>query len=86
MTGNQVDEIIQDHFDSLLQRYQKGLEESMKGYEPVFDGVDLLLYKCHEKFYGWLIIDSSQWIKNSKKSKKPQWIKQLFSLTVALNH
>ena len=75
--GNEVDEIIQELFDSLLQRYQKGLEESMKGDELVFDGVDLLYYKCHEKSYGWLITDSSQWIKKSKKSKKPQWIKQL---------
>ena len=28
--GNEADEII-DLFDSFLQRYQKGLEESMRG-------------------------------------------------------
>ena len=69
--GNEVDEIMQEHFDSLLQRYKKDLKESMKGDELVFDGVVLLHYKCHEKFYGWLIIDSSQSTIKSKKSKKP---------------
>ena len=46
-------EIVQKLFDSLLQRYQKGLEEKMKGSEfvvvvvVVVDSVDLLHYKCH---------------------------------------
>ena len=34
--------------DSLLQKYEKGLEESIKGTKFVFDGVDLLYYKCHK--------------------------------------
>ena len=29
MIGNETDEIIEGLFDSLLQKYQKGLEESM---------------------------------------------------------
>ena len=40
LIGNETDEIIEDLFDSLLQRYQKGLEESMKGSEFVFDNID----------------------------------------------
>ena len=47
MIGNETDEITEELFDSLLQRYQEGLEESMKGSEFVFDCVDLLFYKCH---------------------------------------
>ena len=43
MIGNETDEITEELFDSLLQRYQ----ESMKGSEFVFDCVDLLFYKCH---------------------------------------
>ena len=31
--GGATDEIIEELFESLLQRYQKGLEESMKGSE-----------------------------------------------------
>ena len=48
LIGNKKDEITEELFDSLLQKYQKGLEESMKGSEFVFDSDDLLYYKCHK--------------------------------------
>ena len=48
MTGNKTDEIFMKLFDSLLQRYQEGSEESMKGSEHVLDSVDLLYWKCHK--------------------------------------
>ena len=48
MIGNETGEIIQQLLDSLLQKYEKGLEESIKGTKFVFDGVDLLYYKCHK--------------------------------------
>ena len=48
MMGNETDEITEDFFDSLLQRYQKGLGESMKGRKIVFDSVDLLYCKLHK--------------------------------------
>ena len=41
MIGNETDEIIEKHFESLLQNYQKNLEESMRGSEFVFDSIDL---------------------------------------------
>ena len=44
MVGIETDEIIEELFKSLLQRYQEGLEESVKGIEFVFDGVNLLHY------------------------------------------
>ena len=44
MMGSETDEIIEELFKSLLQRYQEGLEESMKGSEFIFDSVDLLYY------------------------------------------
>ena len=47
MIGNETDEIIKELFDSLLQRYQEGLEESTKGSKFVFDSVDLFYYKCY---------------------------------------
>ena len=46
--SNEADEISEEFFESLLQKYQKGLEESMKGSEFVYDSVDLLHYKCHK--------------------------------------
>ena len=39
MTGSETDEIIEELFKSLLQRYQEGFEKSMKGSEFVFDSV-----------------------------------------------
>ena len=36
MTGNEADEITEECFESLLQKYQKGLEEKMRGSEFFF--------------------------------------------------
>ena len=35
-------EIIEELFKSILQRYQEGLEESMRGSEFIFECVDAL--------------------------------------------
>ena len=50
MMGNETDEIIEELFESLLQRYQAGLEEKMKENEFVFDSVDLLHYNFNNNF------------------------------------
>ena len=42
MMGNETDEIIEKMFDSLLQKYQEGLEELMRGSRFIRDSVDLL--------------------------------------------
>ena len=48
MMGIEADEIIEDLFASLLQRYQEGLEESMRGSEFMFDTVDALYYNLNK--------------------------------------
>ena len=48
MIGNETNEIIQELFDSLLQKYQKGLDELVKGNEFAFNSVVLLRCKCHK--------------------------------------
>ena len=45
--NDKADEII-ELFQSLLSRYQIGLETSMKGSDFVFDCVNLLYYKCQK--------------------------------------
>ena len=45
MMGNEPDEIIEELFESLLQGYQKELEEPMEESEFAFDSADLLFYK-----------------------------------------
>ena len=47
MMGTETDEILEEHFKSLLQRYQEGLEESMRGSKFIFDCVDALYYNLN---------------------------------------
>ena len=68
MLGSESDEIIENIFESLLQRYQEGLEESSKGSDLVFDCVDLLYYKLHKISLNrsGSYTDSPKWLKNKK--------------------
>ena len=67
MVGSETDEFIEERFESLLQRYQEGLEESMKGSELNFYSVNLLHYhlqKTSLERAGSSYIDSPEWLKN----------------------
>ena len=68
MMGNQTDEIIEERFGCLFQNYQKDLEESMRGSEFVFDGIDLLCYHLNRISLNrdGSYRDSFQWSKNKK--------------------
>ena len=90
MMGSETNENIENLFDSFLQRFQKGLEESMKGSEFVFDGVNSLYYKLHKISLkrGESYTDSPEWLKNKKatinpKTKDDKCFK--YALTVSLN-
>ena len=48
MIHDNADEVIEELFESLLNRYQIELETSMSGHDLVFDCVHLLYYKCHK--------------------------------------
>ena len=48
MMSSETDEIIKGLFESLLERYQEGLEESMRGSEFIFDSVDALYYDLNK--------------------------------------
>ena len=48
MMGSETDEIIEDLFQSFLQKYQEGLEESMRGSEFVYHSVDALYYNLNK--------------------------------------
>ena len=47
--NDEADEVIEELFKSLLNRYQNNLEKLMKGSEFGFDCVQLFYYKCHKK-------------------------------------
>ena len=44
MMGSETNSITEELFKSLLQKYQEGLEESMRGSEFLFDSIDSLNY------------------------------------------
>ena len=91
MMGNETDEIIEELCESLLQKYQEGLEKSMRGSEFIYDSVDLLyfhLQKIGLKRSG-SYIDSSEWLKSKKATINPKNNDGncfQYALTVALNH
>ena len=91
MMGSETDEIIKEIFESLLQRYQQRLEESMKGSESIFDSVDVLYFYLNKICLsrGRSYIDSAKWLKNKKATISPKNNGDKFfqyAITVALNH
>ena len=48
MMGSETDDIINKLFKSLLQRYQEGLEKTIKESDFVPDSIDLLYYHFHK--------------------------------------
>ena len=91
MMGIETDEIIEELFKSLLQRYQEGLVESMRGNEFVFDSVNSLYYKLHKISLnkGGSYIDSPRWLKNKKATINPKNNDDKcfqYAVTVALDH
>lgn len=61
MTGFDTEGLIEEIFELLLQKYQLGLQQSMKVSEFEFDFVDELCYKYHKKGLIWVgsYLDSS---------------------------
>ena len=91
MMGNETDKIIKKLFDSLLQKYQEGLEESMRGSEFIRDSNDLLYYHLQEISLerGGSCIVSPKWLKNKKATIDPKNIDDKcfqYALTIALNY
>ena len=48
MINDKADEIFEKHFESLLNRYQIGLETSVRDSDFIFDCVHVLYYKCQK--------------------------------------
>ena len=92
MMGYERDEIIKELFESLLQKYQEGLKESMKGSGFIFDSADLFYYHLQKTSLsrkGGSYIDSPKWLKNKKATINPKNNDNncfQYALTAALNH
>ena len=74
LIGNETNESFEELFKSLLQRYQKGLQESMKRSEFIFDNVDSFHYRLSKINLnrGGLYVDSPEWLENKKATINPK--------------
>ena len=69
MIGIQTDEVIKELFESFLQKYKEGLEESIRGSEFAYDSVDALYYNLKKVSLSRAgsYIDSPKWLKTRKQ-------------------
>ena len=92
MMVSETDKIIEELFESILQNYQKDLEQSMKGSKFTIDSVDLLYYHLNKISLGTegrSYIDSPKWLKNTKATINPKNNDGNcfeYATTAALNH
>ena len=89
--GSETDEIVEEIFESFLQKYQERLEESMRGSEFAYDSVDALYYSLNKVSLsrGGSYIDSHKWLKHKKATINPKDKDEKgfqYTLTVALNY
>ena len=73
MAYDKAVEVIKDLFETLLSRYQIGLETSLRGSDFIFDSVYLLHCKFHKRNFkhGRSYVDSSDLIKSKKETTSP---------------
>ena len=70
--NDKADQVTENFFKSVLNRYQIVLETSMRNEDYIFDCVHLLNYKCYSRTFkqGRSYIDCPNWIKNKKSNNK----------------
>ena len=93
LMGSETVDITEQRFESLLQKYQEGSEESMRTASGfIFDSVDLLDYylqKTSLSRKGGSYIDSPKWLKNKKATINPKDNDDdcfQYALTAAVNY
>ena len=74
MFGDDNDDIIEQLFESLLQKYEENLQNKMRGSEFEFDGVKFLYYDFNKTSInrGGSYIDSPKWLKDKKSAINPK--------------
>ena len=90
MFGDDNDGIIEQLFESLLQKYEENLRNKMRGSEFEFDGVNFLYYDFNRTSInrGGSYIDSTKWLKDKKSTINPKNNDDKcfqYAVTVALN-
>ena len=74
MFGDDNDDIIEQLFRSLLQKYEENLQNKMRGSGFEFDGVNFLYYDFNKISLnrGGPYIDSPKWLKEKKSTINPK--------------
>ena len=72
--GDDNDDIIEQLFESLLQKYEENLQNKMRGSEFQFDGVNFLYYDFNKNTInrGGSYIDSPKKLKDKKSTINPK--------------
>ena len=86
-----IDNVINELFESFLQKYQEGLEEKIRDSKFVFESVDLLYYSLHKTTLkrSGSYIKSPRWLKSKGVTINPKNENDncfQYAITVALNH
>ena len=74
MFGDENDDIIEQLFESLLQKYEENLHNKMRGSDFEFDAVNFLYYDFNKTSInrGGSYIDSPKWLKDKKSTINPK--------------
>ena len=90
MFGDDNDDIIEQLFESLLQKYEENLQNKMKRSDFEFDGVNFLYYDFNKTSInrGGSYIDSPKCLKDKKSFINPKNNDNIcfqYAVTLALN-
>ena len=74
MSSDDTNEIIKLLFESFLQRFEENLQNTMRGSEFEFDGINFFYYSFNKTsiYRGGTYIDSPKWLKNKKSTINPK--------------
>ena len=72
--GDDNDDIIEELFQSFIQKYEENLQNKMRGSDFEFDGVNFLYYDFNEISLnrGESYIYSPKWLKDKKSTINPK--------------
>ena len=90
MIGDDNDDIIEELFESFLQKYEENLQNKMRGSDFEFGGVNFLYYDFNKISLnrGGSYIDSPKWLKDKKSTINPKNNDHKcfqYAITLALN-
>ena len=90
MLGDDNDDILEQLFESLLQKEEENLQNKMRGSEFEFYGINFLYYDFNKTTInrGGSYIDSPKWLKDKKSTINPKTNDDKcfqYAVTLALN-